>query len=101
LDQFGIEAAAGEEGDPLSATWVTFGKYVSNSVYVQYSQSLGSLYGDLYGDRQRFTPRGLAYPERQLSVEYRFSDRLSVEGETGTINGLEYFDFDLKFRFGY
>jgi hypothetical protein len=70
-------------------------------VYVQYSQSLGSLYGDLYGDRQRFTPRDVAYPERQLSVEYRFSNRLSIEGETGTINGLEYFDLDVKFRFGY
>jgi hypothetical protein len=34
-------------------------------------------------------------------VEYRFSNRLSIEGETGTINGLEYFDFDVKFRFGY
>ena len=101
LDQFGIEVAGGEDVDPIASTWVTFGKYVSNTVYVQYSQSLGSLYGDLYRDRQRFTPRDLAYPERQLSVEYRFSNRLSIEGETGTINGLEYFDFDLKIRFGY
>jgi len=101
LDQFGVEVAGGEEIDPIASTWVTFGKYVSSSVYVQYSQSLGSLYGDLYGDRQRFTPRDVAYPERQLSVEYRFSNRLSIEGETGTINGLEYFDFDVKFRFGY
>jgi translocation and assembly module TamB len=101
LDQFGVEVAGGEEIDPIASTWVTFGKYVSSSVYVQYSQSLGSLYGDLYGDRQRFTPVDLAYPERQLSVEYRFSNRLSIEGETGTINGLEYFDFDVKFRFGY
>jgi len=101
LDQFGVEVAGGEEIDPIASTWVTFGKYVSSSVYVQYSQSLGSLYGDLYGDRQRFTPMDVAYPERQLSVEYRFSNRLSIEGETGTINGLEYFDFDVKFRFGY
>ncbi len=85
----------------IASTWVTFGKYVHSNVYVQYSQSLGSLYGDLYGDRQRFTPMDVAYPERQLSVEYRFSNRLSIEGETGTINGLEYFDLDVKFRFGY
>jgi autotransporter translocation and assembly factor TamB len=97
LDLFGVEIGESYEGDPLAATRVTIGKYVSDKVYLEYSQSLGSL----YGDRQRFTRTGLSYPERQISVEYRLSDKFSIEGETGTIGGLEYFELDLKLRYGY
>lgn len=97
LDQFGIEVGDLGEGEVLATTRLTFGKYVSDKVYLEYTQSLGSL----YGDRTRFTQRGLSFPERQLSVEYRFSNRFSIEGETGTVGGLGYFDVDLKFRFGY
>jgi hypothetical protein len=97
LDRFGVEVDEVGSGDALAATRVTFGKYVSDKVYLEYTQSLGSL----YEDRRKFTQMGLSSPERQLSVEYRLSDRFSIEGETGTIGGLGYFDVDLRFRFGY
>jgi len=97
LDRFGVEIGESTEGDALSATRFTFGKYVSDKVYLEYSQSLGSL----YGDRRKFTQTGLSYPERQISIEYRLSDKFSIEGETGTIGGLGYFDVDLKLRYGY
>ncbi len=97
LDRFGVEIGESVEGDALSATRFTFGKYVSDKVYLEYSQSLGSL----YGDRRKFTQTGLSYPERQISVEYRLSDTFSIEGETGTIGGLEYFEVDLKLHYGY
>jgi hypothetical protein len=97
LDRFGVEIGESSQGDALSATRLTFGKYVSDKVYLEFSQSLGSL----YGDRQKFTQTGLSYPERQISVEYRLSDTFSIEGETGTIGGLEYFAVDLKLRYGY
>jgi hypothetical protein len=97
LDQFGVEVGDVGQGDAIAATRVTFGKYVSDKVYLEYTESLGSL----YGDRRRFTQMGLSFPERQLSVEYRLSDRFSIEGETGTVGGLGYFDVDLRFRFGY
>ncbi len=95
LDRFGLEAAG--EGDILTTTRVTFGKYISDKLYLQYSQSLATL----YGTRGKITQRGLAFPERQLSVEYRLSDRLTIEGEAGTVGGLGYFDVDLRLRFGY
>ncbi len=97
LDQFGIEIEDTGEGSALAATRVTIGKYLMPNIYLQFSQSLGSL----YGDRTRFTQRGLSYPERQFSVEYRLSDRFSIEGQTGTVGGLGYFDVDLKMKFGY
>ncbi|MFH1312923.1 MAG: translocation/assembly module TamB domain-containing protein [Candidatus Eisenbacteria bacterium] len=97
LDRFGVEVSEVGSGDALAATRVTFGKYVSDKVYLEYTQSLGSL----YEDRRKFTQMGLSSPERQLSVEYRLSNRFSIEGETGTIGGLGYFDVDLKFRYGY
>lgn len=97
LDQFGVEVGDLGEGDALATTRLIFGKYVSDKVYLEYTQALGSL----YGDRTRFTQRGLSFPERQLSVEYRLSNRFSIEGETGTVGGLGYFDVDLKFTFGY
>jgi autotransporter translocation and assembly factor TamB len=97
LDRFGVEIGESVEEDALSATRFTFGKYVSDRVYLEYSQSLGSL----YGDRRKFTQTGLSYPERQISVEYRLSDKFSIEGETGTIGGLGYFEVDLKLRYGY
>jgi hypothetical protein len=34
-------------------------------------------------------------------VEYRLSDKFSIEGETGTIGGLDYYELDLKLRYGY
>jgi len=97
LDEFGIEIEGTGEVDALAATRLTIGKYLLPNIYLQFTQSLGSL----YGDRSRFTQRGLSYPERQLSVEYRLSDRFSIEGETGTVGGLGYFDVDLKVKFGY
>jgi hypothetical protein len=97
LDEIGIEVSDVGKGDALAATRITVGKYFADRVYMEYTQALGSL----YGDRSKFTQRGLSFPERQLSVEYRLSDRFSVEGETGTLGGLGYFDVDLKFRFGY
>jgi hypothetical protein len=96
LDLIEVDVDVSKE-DALAATRVTFGKYVSDKVYLEFSQALGSL----YEDRRKFTQMGLSYPERQLSVEYRLSDRFSIEGETGTIGGLGYFDVDLKFRYGY
>ena len=97
LDQFGVEVGDGSQGSVLSATRVTFGKYVSDKVYLQYTQALGSL----SGGAGKLTQRGLAFPERQFQVEYRLSDRFSMEGEAGTVGGLGYFDVDLKFTYGY
>jgi autotransporter translocation and assembly factor TamB len=97
LDRFGIQLTDAAEGDALASTRVTFGKYVSDKFYLEYEQSLGSL----YGDRTRFTQQGLSLPERQLSVEYRLSDRFSFEGEAGTVGGLGYFEFDVRYRYGY
>jgi hypothetical protein len=110
VNRYGVDAVAREvnldlievdvdlsKADALAATRVTFGKYVSDKVYLEFSQALGSL----YEDRRKFTQMGLSYPERQLSVEYRLSDRFSIEGETGTIGGLGYFDVDLRFKYGY
>jgi autotransporter translocation and assembly factor TamB len=97
LDRFGVEIGESTQGSALSGTRVTIGKYLSEKFYFELSQSLGTL----YGDRQRFTQTGLSYPERQLSVEYRFNEKLSIEGETGTIGGLGYFQVDLKLRYGY
>jgi len=97
LDQFGVEIGDGSQGNVLSATRVTFGKYVSDKVYLQYTQALGSL----YGGAGKLTQRGLAFPERQFQAEYRLSDRFSMEGEAGTVGGLGYFDVDLKFTYGY
>jgi autotransporter translocation and assembly factor TamB len=97
LDEFGVEIGDVGEGDVLSATRVTFGKYVSDKIYLQYTQSLGGL----YGGSGNLSQRGLTYPERQFQVEYRLSDRFSMEGEAGTIGGLGYFDVDLKFTLGY
>ncbi len=98
LDRFGIEVGDGAAGGNLIlSTRVTFGKYVTDNVYLQYTESLGNLYGDAENLKQR----GLDEPERTLQVEYRLSDRFTVEGETGTVRGLGYFDVDLKFRYGY
>jgi translocation and assembly module TamB len=98
LDRFGVEVENGAAaGDIILSTRVTFGKYVSDNVYLQYTESLGNLYGDV----ERLRQRGLDEPERTLQVEYRLSDRFTVEGETGTVRGLGYFDVDLKFRYGY
>ncbi|MGQ9810879.1 MAG: translocation/assembly module TamB domain-containing protein, partial [bacterium] len=97
LDRFGIDFGDMGEGDALSSARLTLGKYVMNNIYLEYSQALGSLYGV---DR-KLTQRRLAYPERQFSVEYRLSNKLSVEGETGTIGGLGYFEVDLKLRWEY
>jgi translocation and assembly module TamB len=97
LDLIDVELGDVGEGDAIGDPRLVLGKYVSRGLYLEYEQSLGSL----YGDRQRFTQRGLSYPERQLSIEYRFSDRFTIEGETGTVGGLGYFDVDLKFKFGY
>jgi hypothetical protein len=98
LDRFGVEIDdSAAPGDLIRSTRVTFGKYVTDNVYLQYTESLGSL----YGDGQRLTQRGLDEPERRLQVEYRLSDKFTVEGETGTVKGLGYFDVDLKFRYGY
>jgi autotransporter translocation and assembly factor TamB len=97
LDQFGVEVGDVGQGNVLSATRVTFGKYVSDKVYLQYTQALGGL----YGATGKLTQRGLAFPERQFQVEYRLSDRFSMEGEAGTVGGLGYFDVDLKFTYGY
>ncbi len=98
LDRFGVEVENGAAADNIIlSTRVTFGKYVSDNVYLQYTESLGNLYGDV----ERLRQRGLDEPERRLQVEYRLSDRFTVEGETGTVRGLGYFDVDLKFRYGY
>jgi hypothetical protein len=97
IDLIGVELGDVGEGDAIGDPRLILGKYVSRGLYLEYEQSLGSL----YGDRQRFTQQGLSYPERQLSIEYRFSDRFTIEGETGTVGGLGYFDVDLKFKFGY
>ena len=98
LDRFGIEVENGATADDLIlSTRVTFGKYVTDNVYLQYTETLGNL----YGDADRLRQRGLDEPERRLQVEYRLSDRFTVEGETGTVRGLGYFDVDLKFRYGY
>jgi autotransporter translocation and assembly factor TamB len=97
LDRFGVEIGPSTEAGTLASTRVMVGKYVYESLYLEYSQTLGTL----YGDRRKFTQTGLSYPERQLSVEYRFSENLSIEGETGTLGGLPYFDLDLKLHYGY
>jgi hypothetical protein len=98
LDRFGIEVDNGAASDNIIlSTRVTFGKYVTDNVYLQYTESLGNY----YGDAERLKQRGLDEPERRLQVEYRLSDRFTVEGETGTVRGLGYFDVDLKFRYGY
>jgi hypothetical protein len=97
LDRFGIKVDDAIEGGALAATRVYAGKYFSDKFYLEYEQSLGTL----YGDRSRFTQRGLPLPDRQLSIEYRLSDRFAFEGETGTASGLQYFEFDLRYRFGY
>ncbi|MFZ1946518.1 MAG: translocation/assembly module TamB domain-containing protein [bacterium] len=97
LDEFGVEVGDVGEGNVLSATRVTFGKYVSDRVYLQYTQSLGSL----YGGSGKLTQQGLANPERRLQAEYRLSDKFSMEGEAGTVGGLGYFDVDLTFKLGY
>ncbi len=98
LDRFGIEIGEGAAaGDVVLSTRVTFGKYVTDNIYLQYTESLGTL----YGDAAKLTQRGLDEPERRLQVEYRLSDKFTVEGETGTVRGLGYFDVDLKFRYGY
>jgi hypothetical protein len=97
LDEFGVEVGDIGGGNILSATRVTFGKYVSDRVYLQYTQSLGSL----YGGSGKLTQQGLANPERQLQAEYRLSDKFSMDGEAGTVGGLGYFDVDLTFKLGY
>jgi autotransporter translocation and assembly factor TamB len=97
LDEFGVELGDVAQGGLLSNTRVTFGKYVSDQVYLKYTQALGSL----YGGTGKLTQRGLAFPERQFQVEYRLSDRFSMEGEAGSVGGLGYFDVDLKFTYGY
>lgn len=97
LDEFGVEIGNVGEGDVLAATRVTFGKYVSDKIYLQYTQALGSI----YGGSGNLSQRDLTNPERQFQVEYRLSDRFSMQGEAGTVGGLGYFDVDLKFKIGY
>lgn len=97
LDRFGIEFGDVGEGDAFSSARLTLGKYLMSNIYLEYTQALGSL----YGAERKVTQRQLSYPERRLSVEYRLSTRLSVEGETGTIGGLSYFEVDLKLRLEY
>jgi autotransporter translocation and assembly factor TamB len=97
LDQFGVEIGNVGDGSLLSATRVTFGKYVSDKVYLQYTQSLGAL----YGNSGKLIQQDLAFPERQFQAEYRLSEKMSMQGEAGTVGGLGYFDVDLKFTYGY
>ena len=98
LDEFGIEVSGTAQGGALASTRVTVGKYVTPKVYLKYSQSLERFAGTTSSASQ---PGTSSFPEGQLNVEYRLSDRFSFAGETGMAGGFAYFDVDLKYTFGY
>jgi hypothetical protein len=97
LDEFGIEVGGTTQGGTLASTRVTVGKYVTPKVYLKYSQSLERFAGTTSSASQP----GTSFPEGQLNIEYRLSDKFSFAGETGMAGGFAYFDVDLKYTFGY
>jgi autotransporter translocation and assembly factor TamB len=86
LDTFDVEVR-GEERN------VRVGKYLGPGVFVHYRERISQSSDE--------TLEVLESPERQLLLEYRLSEILQLQGETGVIQDDPYVNVDLKAEWGY
>ncbi|MGQ0720959.1 MAG: translocation/assembly module TamB domain-containing protein [Candidatus Eiseniibacteriota bacterium] len=94
IDTFDVETVEREGG---SQSVVGVGKYIGSDVFVRYRERIG---GSDLAD-QTSTIESLETPERQLLLEYRLSEILQLQGETGVILDDPYVNVDLKAEWGY
>jgi hypothetical protein len=74
---------------------VRVGKYLGPGVFVRYRERIGGQGAP--ADELEV----LETPERQLLLEYRLSEILQLQGETGVIQDDPYVNVDLKAEWGY
>lgn len=72
------------------------GKRLRSDLYLNFQYALRSERPD-----DRLADWELQNAERLLSLEYRLSERFSLDGEAGTVEGLEFLNLDLKYRLSY
>lgn len=87
---FRTDPSAGE------AARLELGKRLRNDLYLNFQYAIRSDRPD-----DRLASWELQNPERLLSLEYRLSERFSLDGEAGTVEGLEFLNLDLKYRLSY
>jgi autotransporter translocation and assembly factor TamB len=88
LDTFDVEVEGQEQA-------VRVGKYLGPGVFVRYRERIGGQGAP--ADELEV----LETPERQLLLEYRLSEILQLQGETGVIQDDPYVNVDLKAEWGY
>jgi autotransporter translocation and assembly factor TamB len=94
IDTFDVETVD-REGSSQSVVGV--GKYIGSDVFVRYRERIGG--SDVPDETS--TIESLETPERQLLLEYRLSEILQLQGETGVILDDPYVNVDLKAEWGY
>jgi hypothetical protein len=106
LDELEIEPGPGDLGDRefVEGARVGVGKYLSDSLYLKYKQSLAvnplrSSGSGAQGGAVSRTEGEL--PERQILLEYRLSRSFSLDGEASAVNGKTYYNLDVRFRHRY
>jgi autotransporter translocation and assembly factor TamB len=96
IDTFDVETVDGESG---SESVVGVGKYIGSDVFVRYRERIGGGPDPIQDDTAMMDV--LETPERQLLLEYRLSEILQLQGETGVILDDPYVNVDLKAEWGY
>ena len=85
-----------QEGDPGYDTSVSVGKSVGRDLYVRYKQNL-----EKTPEEELDSNVLLESPEQALILEYYLNRIFTLQGETGTIQGDQYLNFDLRAEWGY
>jgi autotransporter translocation and assembly factor TamB len=91
IDTFEVEPEGG-------TTTVGVGKRLGSAVFVKYSQQVT---GAEPLDPTATVERRNETPERQILLQYRLSEIFQLHGATGTIEGSEYVNVDLRAEWGY
>jgi hypothetical protein len=90
IDTFELEPEAGY-------TNIGVGKRLGSSVFVKYTQQVAGT----DSAEPTTVERRNETPERQILLEYRLSEIFQLNGATGTIEGSEYVNIDLRAEWGY
>ncbi|MGH2571494.1 MAG: translocation/assembly module TamB domain-containing protein, partial [bacterium] len=95
IDTFEVEPEGG-------TTTVGVGKRLGSAVFVKYSQQVtGADPGADPLDPAATVEKRNETPERQILLQYRLSEIFQLHGATGTIEGSEYVNLDLRAEWGY